>query len=290
MGLLKAPGAPRGWGRSLHSLRLAACALAAVGVLVAAAAGRVRAEEEPPSGEEIARRINARDEGEASSRRVTMQLIDKRGGERVRETRFYRRFFGDEKRTAIFYLSPTTVKDTAFLTYDYADPERADDQWLYLPALRKVRRISASDRGDSFLGTDLSYEDIKKETRVSLEDYTWKRVGEESVDGHPCHVVESVPVDEETARELGYGRVVSWVDGEIWLVRKADYFDRAGRPLKTTHVRDVRRVDGIWTPHRIEVENHKTGHRTVFVVDEVDYAGGVDESVFTERALRRGAP
>ena len=163
-----------------------------------------------------------------------------------------------------------------------------DDQWLYLPAMRKVRRISASDRGDYFLGTDLTYEDIKLETRVGVADYDYTHVGEEDIDGHRCYVVEAEPVSEDVAKELGYGGATLWVDADIWMVRQRYSLDVAGNPLKTVRTRDIRVVDGIWTAHTIDVENHKTGHRTVFEFTDIDYAADVDDSVFTERALRRG--
>ena len=165
-------------------------------------------------GDEIARRINARDEGLVVSRTLVMELTDKRGKTQVRKTRGFRKYFADGKRTVIFYLSPKNVKDTAFLTFDYPEANRDDDQWLYLPAMRKVRRISAADRGDYFLGTDFTYKDIKKEGKVSLEDYTRRTVGEELIDGHRCYIVESIPVDMDTAPELGYGKVTQWVDPE----------------------------------------------------------------------------
>lgn len=241
-----------------------------------------------PKGDEIARRINARDEGEAVSRTLLMEMVDRRGKKRERETRSFRKYYGPEKRTVFFYLRPKNIKDAAFLTYDYPEANRDDDQWLYLPAMRKVRRISASDRGDYFMGTDLTYEDIKKEAKVGIEDYTWKTVREETVDGHRCYVVESIPVNDKVAKELGYGRVLRWVDAEIWMVRKGEFWDIRGNPLKTVHTRDIRKVDGIWTAHRIEVENQKTGHRTLFTFSEVDYEKGVHDDLFTERALRRG--
>jgi hypothetical protein len=265
---------------------LARCA----GLLAALAGAAPAAAADLPSGEEVAQRINARDEGESLFRRVTMELVDDEGHRRVRETRFYRRTFGGEKRMAVFYDAPTTVKGTAFLAVDHPEPDRDDDQWLYLPALRRVRRIAASDRGDAFLGTDLSYEDVKKETKVGLEDYTWRTLGEGEVEGRRCIQVEAVPVDERRAAELGYGRVVSWVDAEIWMVRRAEYYDRAGRPLKSARVSEIRAVDGVWTPHRIEVENRRTGHRTIFTVSDVSYAAPVPEEVFSESALRRGGP
>ena len=243
-----------------------------------------------PSGAEIARSINARDDGRAVSRTLVMHLIDRRGGKRTRETRFLRKYYGDEKRSVIFYQSPTNVKDTAFLTYDYPEPGRDDDQWLYLPALRKVRRISSSDRGTYFLGTDLTYEDVKKESKVGIEDYTWKTLGEETLDGHRCYLVEAVPVNEKTARDLGYGRVLLRVDPAIWMIRKSEYWDVRGNLLKTSRILDIRPVQGIATAHRIEVENHKTGHRTEFVFRDVDYETELDDDLFTQRALRRGLP
>ncbi len=243
-----------------------------------------------PEGAAVVARVNERDEGESSTRQVRMTLEDKRGHQRVRETVFVRRFFDEEKRMAIFYESPSNVKGTAFLTYDYGQVDREDDQWLYLPALRRARRISASDRGDYFLGTDLTYEDIKNETRISIGDYDWRTVEEVEVDGHRCLRVEGVPRTEQISRELGYGRVQVDVDAEIWIVRASEYWDRADRHLKTSQVGDIRQVDGIWTPHRIEVRNHRSGHQTTFEVSGVDYATPIDEGVFQVGSLRRGPP
>ncbi|MCB1876089.1 MAG: outer membrane lipoprotein-sorting protein [Chromatiales bacterium] len=243
---------------------------------------------ELPDGDTVAANINARNEGVQVSRNVTMEMTDRSGKTRTRETRNFRKYFGKEKRTAIFYLEPRNVKDTAFLTYDYPDAGRDDDQWLYLPAMRKVRRISAADRGDYFLGTDLSYEDIKLESRVSLDDYTRHTLGEDQVDGHRCILVEALPVDGETAKELGYGRVEQCVDMDIWFVRRARFWDTKGNPLKTAYFRDIRQVQGLWTQHQIDVENHKTGHRTRFLFREVDYRTPVGDQVFTQNALRRG--
>lgn len=241
-----------------------------------------------PTGDEIAQRINARNEGEAVSRTLTMELMDRTGKKRVLVTRGFRKYYGEEKHTVVFYESPKNVKGTAFLTYDYAEANGDDDQWLYLPALRKVLRISASDRGDYFLGTDFTYDDIKKETKVGIEDYTWKTIGEEKVDGHRTFKVETTPVNQKVAKELGYGRVVRWVDAEIWIVRKSEFWDVRGNPLKTIHTKDIRKVQGIWTAHQFEAENQKTGHKTILTLSDVDYESKVADDIFTERALRRG--
>ncbi|HFD11921.1 MAG TPA: outer membrane lipoprotein-sorting protein [Crenotrichaceae bacterium] len=243
---------------------------------------------ELPDGDSIAQRINARDEGVSVSRDVKMEMTDKRGKTRIRETSGYRKYYDDEKRTIIIYRSPKNVKDTGFLTFDYADPEKDDDQWLYLPAMRKVRRISASDRGDYFLGTDFSYEDIKLETRVSIKDYTRKTIGEDVVNDHHCLLVEMIPVNETVAKELGYGKAETCVDDSIWIVRRSRIWDVQGNPLKTTINSDIRQVQGIWTVHRMQVENHKTGHQTVFTFRNVDYQAVIDDNVFTKQRLKRG--
>lgn len=255
-------------------------------VLVSAAAAAAGS----PQGLELAQRVNDRSEGVAQRREVRMELVDAKGRTRSRVATIFRKYFGDEKKTAVFFVEPALIAGTAFLTYDHAEADRDDDVWLYLPAHRKVRRIAASDRGASFFGTDLSYEDVKKETKLAIEDYRWTTIGEDTVDGHPCYLLEAVPVDERTARELGYGRVVSCIDAELWISRKADYWDPKGQHLKTVHHTELALVEGIWTALRTEVANHRSGHRTVLTFSNVLYEDGVDDAVFEPGNLGRGAP
>jgi hypothetical protein len=250
-----------------------------------------------PDPLEIVGNINARDEGLTSTRNIKMELIARDGNVRTRETVFFRRYVpgteaGDagEKWIVLFYLTPTTIKDTAFLSHDYLESKRDDEQWLYLPALRRSRRIALRDRGKSFLGTDLSYDDVRNETKVTASDYHWTTLRREEVDGKPAVVLQAIPVDKQTARFLGYSRVEFTVDTEIWMVRSADYWDPADRHLKTSRQLDIRAIDGIWTPHRVEVLNHRTFHRTRFTYSEVRYGAELPEDLFTERALRRGPP
>ncbi len=246
------------------------------------------AEQVLPSGDEIARQINARDDGTSVARSMTMELLDKRGKKRVRKTRSFRKYFETEKRIAIFFEKPRNVRDTAFLTFDYVEDGEEDAQWLYLPALRRVRRISGSDRGDYFMGTDFTYDDIRQDTKVSRSDYIRETVGTSEVDGRACYLVEAVPVNEDVAEQLGYSRTLSCVDSEIWMVLKSEIWDLKGQKLKTIHTRDIRQVQGIWTAHLLEAENHKTGHKTTFVISEVDYLAELNDDLFTRSALKRG--
>ncbi|MEH6627798.1 MAG: outer membrane lipoprotein-sorting protein [Motiliproteus sp.] len=246
--------------------------------------------DELPDGRWVAEQVNGVDEGIHRVSNLTMKLVDRRNKERLRETRTFRTYVGNEKRTVLFYLSPRNVKNTGFLTYDYPQPSVDDDQWLYLPALRKARRISASDRGDYFLGTDFTYEDIKKEGKFELSDYHFKILQRETLNGKETLLLEAIPVDQKTAKELGYGKVHSWVDPSNWLVIKNEFWDINQNHLKTLEVSDIRQVDGIWTRHRLAISNHKTGHATEFVFSEVDYDKSLDEKIFSRQALTRGVP
>ena len=241
-----------------------------------------------PDGEALVKLVNALDEGDFVTRKIHMKMIDRRNKERERFTVSLRKYFGEDKKTIIFYKKPSNVKDTAFLTFDYKNEVKDDDQWLYLPAMRKVRRISASDRGDYFLGTDFTYEDIKKEGKIAIEDYSYVTTGEEVIDGTNTYVIEATVSDRQTATELGHSKVIIWIDSEIYLIRKSLYFDLKGNELKTVSTSDVRMVDGIWTRHNFHVQNHKTGHQTIFIVSDVDYTSPVPDRIFTKQGLRRG--
>ena len=240
------------------------------------------------TGRELVAQVNARDDGAQVTRRISFELTDRRGNVRLEETFGYRKYFGEDKRTILFYTEPTNVRGTGFLTFDYVDPEVDDDQWLYLPALRKVRRISASDRGDYFLGTDFTYEEIKKEQKVEIADYTFAKIGEETIDGFRTYVVEGTPVSERIAKDLGYSRVVWRVDPEIWMSRFGEYYDLNGNLLKTIRIEEVETIDGVLTATQIFVENAKTRHSTRLRSTDIDYEAQVDDGVFSQTRLRRG--
>jgi predicted RND superfamily exporter protein len=236
------------------------------------------------SAEAIVARVNAVPQGEQVTRRILFRTTDKRGRSRERETVSFRRYFGDERRLALFFTAPANIRDTAVLTWDYANTTE-DDQWLYLPALRKVRRIPAADRGDYFLGTDFSFEDMKLDGQLSAEDYDYALLPDAPA-GH--YRLRAVPKSEAIARELGYARTEALVDGSNWIVVRAEFWDTDDEHLKTLHAEDIREVGGIWTRHRLRMENHQSGHVTELEFSDVDYATPIDDDVFTQRALKRG--
>ena len=193
---------------------------------------------------------------------------------------------GGDQKYFIYFHRPGDVRDMTFMVWTYRG--RDDDRWIFLPAVKMVRRLAADDSRSSFVGSDFTYEDIKKESKYSLEDYTFERVGRETVDGRDCYVIEATPIDKKTARELGYGKVKAWIDFSIWMPVKSEFWDVRMNPLKTIRLEDIQEIDGIQTAMTIEAKNHKTGHTTRFTFDEVDYEAEVDDEIFTKRILERG--
>jgi len=235
---------------------------------------------------EIVDSVNARDDGERVTRALKMELTDKHGKKRVQETIYFRKYYGKDKKSIMFYKKPKRVKGTGFLTYDYVDKE--DEQWLYLPALRKVRRVSSSDRGDWFLGTDFSYEDIKKEGKISKDDYSFKLLGEEKVDGHEVYKLESLTKNELIADELGYSKLITYIDKNIFITRKVLFYDTRGELLKTLTSTDIAKIDGIWTIRHMHMKNHQNSHVSDFYFSNIDYKKEVKDNLFTSGSLKRG--
>ena len=136
----------------LHNLTIWLVIMAGVGAVPLPAEAA-----DDPEARVIMERVDARDDGDNQTGDMQMVLIDKRGQQRVRRIATFKKDKGEDTLRLMFFLTPADVKDTAFLTYDYDDPDRDDDQWLYLPALRKTKRIATSDKSGSFMGSDLNY-------------------------------------------------------------------------------------------------------------------------------------
>lgn len=234
---------------------------------------------------EVVQKVNEREDGLSVVRDLKMELIDKRGKQRVRETSSYRKYYGEDKKSVIYYKTPKRLSGTGFLTFD--NKTKDDEQWLYLPSLRKVRRVSSANRGDWFLGTDFSYEDIKKETKISTGDFDFKILEESQENGHSFYVLESIPKSKAIVKELGYSKIISWIDKDISIARKAVFYDERGGLLKTLLNQDIRKVDDIWTIHHLQMKNHQNKHESNFYFTNVDYKKEVKDSSFTKASLKR---
>jgi hydrophobe/amphiphile efflux-3 (HAE3) family protein len=267
---------------------IARAAPAAAVVIVLALLRTMPAQAEGADADRIMAALAGRPEGASADRTVRIKLIDRHGGVREQVARALRKNVADGRRMAIFYLAPATIRGTSFLVFDYGAADVANDHWLYLPALRKVRRIPASDRGDYFLGTDLTFDEIRNDNRVTLADWAFRAIGASEVDGARCEVIEGTAASEQVAHELGYTRARWCVDERILIARRIEYWDRGGKLLKTLVNRDPKLIDEVWSASRIEVRNHKTGHGTVLEFESSRFDGQVPDSLFTQQQMERG--
>ncbi len=237
------------------------------------------------TGREIMEKDEQQNKGEDEFNKTLMVLVNKRGQERKRKMEYYSKTGKDDNdKILIRFLEPSDVKGVGLLTIEYSD--RDDDQWLYLPALKKVRRISSSDQGDSFMGTDFTYEDIRSE---KLDKHTYAVIGSESVDGHDCYVIEALPATEEQKKDSGYSKRVIWMRKDIFLMLKVEYYNKKGEHFKTEVRKDiVEAAPNLYRPNFMEMKNHKTGHTTQITFDERKINSGLADRLFTERMLKRG--
>ncbi|MCY7294079.1 outer membrane lipoprotein-sorting protein [Alteromonas sp. a30] len=241
--------------------------------------------------EQVMQKVDSVDEGKHVISNLKMTMVNKDGTARMREALAYRKNFEGERRTFLVFKSPANVDGTSFLTYDYKETDREDDQWLYLPSLRKVRRISSSDRGDYFLGTDFTYEDIKKSGKIEIADYDFTLHGLEHVklgdDQIKAIKIQAIPKSEDIERELGFGKSILWVNPVNWIIVRVDYEDRKGRPLRTYVATEIRKVEGVWSKHQVEVQNHKTGHYSRFEFSNLDYKTVINDGRFNKRSMKK---
>jgi outer membrane lipoprotein-sorting protein len=192
---------------------------------------------------------------------------------------------GIDSKLLVKFTSPADIKETAFLQVEHIDGD--DDEWIYLPALGKSRRLVANNKKDSFVGSDFSYGDI---SLPSVELYEHRLLGSETIDGQECFKVESTPKSEATKVNSGYSRKVTWLRKDSYLETKVEYYDLSGRLLKTQLVTNPKLLEPDtqrWIALHREMKNEQTGHSTVLNFDEVQGGVATPEDLFTTRYLER---
>ncbi|WP_319559376.1 outer membrane lipoprotein-sorting protein [Marispirochaeta sp.] len=233
------------------------------------------------SGEEIMRRVDNRYTGETGKNLTTITLINKRGNSRVREIVSYTKDYGDTEKNVMVFQQPRDVAGVGYLAYSYDEIGKDDDTWLFLPAMKRSRRISGSSRNDYFMGTDFTYDDMGDR---KVEEDTHSYEGEDQIDGSPCWIVESVP------RESGYiySRRVTWIRQDVLIPVKVEYYDRQGELQKVLNASDIVKIDGVWTVQRMEMNNIQQEHRTILEFRQIQYNLPVEDSFFSVATLERG--
>jgi outer membrane lipoprotein-sorting protein len=237
--------------------------------------------QEKITGRKIIENVYYRPTGDDATSDLTMTLINSRGDERVREIQQFSKDYGKEEKSIMFFLSPADVRNTSFMNWSYDEEGRDDDQWIYLPALKKVKRISSDSKSDYFMGSDFTYDDLGD--RHPSED-THKLLREEKINGEDCYVVESIPKEEDYM----YSKTVTWVSKDKWIGLKKEFYDEDGDHLKNLTVEKYDKIDGFWVILHSEMHNIQKDHKTIMKLKNVKLNTGIDEGMFTERMMKRG--
>ena len=242
------------------------------------------------SGREIMEKVNARDVGDRYTGEREMILIDKKGKKRIRKLKTFGGKKGKDTLSLMFFLSPADVKNTGFLTYDYKESGKDDDQWLFLPALRKTKRITSGDKSGSFMGSDLNYSDMTTPD-INLYDYTLMK--ETEVRGEKVWQIKAVPKSKDEAKKSGYSKSVIFIRQDNYVMIRAVRWVHKKRRNKYIDVKKLEMIDGIWVSTEMHVTTKtgkKTLHKTILIENNIRFnQDEVNADLFTVRRLEKGS-
>jgi uncharacterized protein len=233
-------------------------------------------------GFEVAARADRSDRGFGNSEvQLEMVLRNAAGRESRRNLKIATLEIADEEfgdKSLVVFDNPNDIKGTALLSH--ANILEPDNQWLFLPALKRVKRISSANKSGPFVGSEFAFEDFTA-LELNKYDYTWLR--DEQYEGMQADVIERIPRYENS----GYTRQVSWVDRDVYQVRKVEFYDRRGDLLKTLTLADYREYDGIWRSHQMTMVNHQTGKSTDLIYSDYRFGVGLNDGNFVKGRLAR---
>jgi outer membrane lipoprotein-sorting protein len=249
--------------------------------LLLATAGAVFAADDT-SGYEIAARSDRTDLGFGDSEvELQMVLRNAAGQESTRSLRIATLEKPDESvgdKSLVLFVTPRDIEGTALLSH--AKILEADDQWLYLPALKRVKRISSANKSGPFVGSEFAFEDF---TAIELNKFDYTHIGEAPCGDMNCDVLERSPRYENS----GYTKQVAWVDQTDFQIRKVEFYDRRGDLLKVLELSDYRNYEGIWRAHKLSMSNVQTNKQTDLLYSNYEFRTGLAENDFVKGRLSR---
>lgn len=232
-------------------------------------------------GLELAKLRKQRDSGWLNSKaRMTMELISANGDSSIRRIRLNSlEVQGDGNKTLTIFDEPLDIQGAAFLNHSH--PTSADDQWLYLPALKRVKRIASQNKSGPFMGSEFAYEDLSS---FEIEKFSYKYLGEQVAQGKSGFKVQQQPNDPFS----GYTRQIVWLSQEAYYPLKIEFYDRKGSLIKTlTFDKYEQHLGQFWRAHKMTMVNHQTGNQTKLSIDHIEFQTDLSERDFDKNRLKR---
>lgn len=241
----------------------------------------VYAETAEQKGMAIAIESDKRDTGFTDfTANMVMELRNKQGDVSSRTIRLKTlEVNGDGDKSMSIFDEPADVKGTAFLTFSHAI--KPDEQWLYLPALKRVKRINSKNKSGPFMGSEFAYEDLASQ---EIEKYTYKYIRDEKLNGIDHFVIERYPAYEHS----GYTRQLAWINKEKYVAEKVEFYDRKNDLLKILKNSGYQQyLEQYWRPNEMLMENHQTGKSTLLTWENYKFKTGLDDKDFSRNSLKR---
>ncbi len=237
------------------------------------------------SGYDIMKKSDEVPKSKTSSYTATMTLTDKKGNTRIREVLEKSLELTDSTKSVIIFTKPKDVSGVGYLTISYKEDssgnKKDSDNWLYMPAMKKVRRISGSESGGDFMGTDFTYDDMGDR---GLNKDNFQLIGEENIDGASCYKVECKAKNSTEKNP----RKICWIRKDNFMLCKAEFYDRQNELQRELICSDIKMVDGFWTTGKMLMKNIQKDHSTLIEMNNVSYGEKIDESLFSVAALEKG--
>jgi hypothetical protein len=228
---------------------------------------------------EIAKKVDRRERGKDAEVFLEMILIDKKDKVRRRKLKIFRKDYEGKDKLLLKFLYPKDIKGTSFLVWEHKG--RDNERFLYLPALGRIRRIATSQREENFAGSDFSYEDI---SGWKLEDYRYRLINEKELyQGRECFLLAYHSKDNDAK----YPMIKVWIRKDNFVNVRSEYFNRRGELEKVFKVLDLKKIEGIWTPLKLLMENLKSKHKSIIKVEKIKYNQNIGDRLFTKREMKR---
>ncbi|MDD9300953.1 MAG: outer membrane lipoprotein-sorting protein [Desulfobacter sp.] len=244
--------------------------------------------DKPLSPEQIIEKGNDASKVKGLQAVATLIIVDQKGRKRIKNYAQVSKMTkdGDTEKVLFKFLSPADVKGIGILTYDYHKAD--DDTWIYLPSLRKTRRIVSSQKSKSFMGSEFSYADT---SRPIIDDFKYTNLGKAVVKGQTCWVIQAIPKTDDVADENGFTKKISWISKADFIERKADYYDYQGEIFKQLAVNQVKEIDAVNHKYKIMdmvMTNVKNNRKSIFKYNDIKFTPENNDAYFTSRFLEKG--
>ena len=230
---------------------------------------------------QIVEKVYNREVGDDMTSDLTMTLTNSANSKRVREIKQFTKDLGKVDKKIMFFQSPADVKNTSFMNWSYDEEGKDDDQWIYLPALKKTKRISSDSKSDYFMGSDFTYDDLGD--RKPKQD-VHKIIRQEKLNGEQCYVIESTPID----KDYMYSKTITWIIKDKWIGLKKEFYDEDKELLKELTVEKYNDIKGFLIITHSEMKNKQKDHKTIMELKNVQINSGIEDGKFTERIMTKG--